>query len=282
MEDIKIDEMLKYRDQQKNITYGFTSPGLSFVYGFPGSFKSMLMSDLAVACATGKPWLKPVANTDIPPINTQKSSVIYVDLANGKNNIMTRFGALLRGYGINSAKNIPLHVFSASPDDLSAKDKQSMNKLKEKILSFNASMVFIDVFSLPAFGIKDDDPDIAGTLYNIKKITEDCLCCMVIIYTQLNISPRQNVEETTRQISLIDKEADFILRIERLKQIKNQVLLRPLKCKHAYLNIYQAEFQFSHWPNTNKLCSASFSSFQVMPPMSVQKATETFHLEMMM
>ncbi len=71
-------------------------PCLAKIYGPPGTLKSMLLMDLAVCVAIGRPWLQ---GGDLPPFKTVQSPVFWLDLDQGEAIMLQRLGALSRGLG---------------------------------------------------------------------------------------------------------------------------------------------------------------------------------------
>ena len=77
-------------------------PSLSILYGFPSSYKSFLLADMAVCVAAGKPWLEPLKGHVVHPFATTQGGVLFLDYDNGMKRTDERFTS------IKAAQIIPL------------------------------------------------------------------------------------------------------------------------------------------------------------------------------
>ena len=80
------------------------TPCLAIVYGAPGSLKSMLLADLAVCVAGGKPWLSGLPGGNIPGIPTTPAPVLWLDFDNGQRRSDERFAALAKAHEVAKAR----------------------------------------------------------------------------------------------------------------------------------------------------------------------------------
>jgi hypothetical protein len=157
-------EMLKRRPEPPRwIVEGvLEEESIVIVYGLAGSLKSMLIADLALCVAAGKPWLAPKAREDVPSRPTKQCGVMWCDLDNGARKTHTRFRALALAHNITTG--VPITFYSFPPLDLS--ETSPVVALRDAILTEGARLVVIDtLINATTIQNENDNAQLRGWSY---------------------------------------------------------------------------------------------------------------------
>jgi hypothetical protein len=157
---------------------------ITIFYGYPGSLKSSLVMDLAMAIATGQNWLPSMPNSlvSIPGILTKKAPVLWIDLDNGTEVTSNRIAAFSRGY--NAPLYTPFYWMSYPTPAIQASKSNSIASLSSHIannIPELPELIVIDTL-LRAAHVKDENSSEMDTvLNNIHKMAEDLKAAIIMI-----------------------------------------------------------------------------------------------------
>lgn len=155
---------------------------LTVCYGAPGAGKSFLLADMALAVATGRPWLPPQAGDHATkPRQVTGAPVLWVDYDNGQRVTADRFSAL--GYGHGAPADAPLYY--VCPDTrLDAGNPQSVAELSARVLATNARLVVVDNLGLVSGAADENSADMVNVMDGLKSVVRLTGAAVVVVHHQ--------------------------------------------------------------------------------------------------
>lgn len=156
------------------------SPGLVSVYGVPGDLKTMICLDMAVAVASGQPWLAP-----LPGIGTggdygvQQGPVLILDQDNGADRLKERFGALLRA---RNALDAPVHAICLPRPIFDASKPEDADLLASQIARLGAVLCIVDNLGTVSGGRDENSSQMVDVMANLRWIADQTESVLGIIH----------------------------------------------------------------------------------------------------
>jgi AAA domain len=178
---------------------------LALIHGEPGSGKSFLALDLAMASARGLNWFN---------ARTNGHCTVYM-AAESAHGFSNRLFACMKHHSLvdYNAKSIPLHVIPASPKLSGGDDYQCVIQTLGEIAEVECRPVdclFIDTVSSVMQGADENTSEGMGTLLaNAKRIREACGCAVILIHHD------SKVGKDARGHSSLKGDTDCIIQVER-------------------------------------------------------------------
>lgn len=243
-------------------------PSLSIVYGGPGSLKSMLLADLAVAIVAGAKWLEPLpTSTSEPGVTfvTSQAAVLWVDFDNGIRRTDERIEAFARARQL--APDAPLHYVSMPQPWLDASKATMMVELAELIAALGAKLIIIDNLGLITGDTEENSGEMAQVMGNLRWLCEETVSAVIVVHHQRKSSGANDKGirkgEMLRGHSSIEAALDLALLVER-KEGEDAVAVIPTKVRgFKEYNIFGAHFTYDHRPGTKDLALGRFYSLAV-------------------
>ena len=148
----------------------FAEGSLSAVVGHPGSKKTWLMLDAALAVADGSKWLGKA---------TEQGPALIIDEESGRRRLERRIAALARGRHV--AQDAPLFYVSLEQFDL--REEEDVKAVNELFLETQARLVIIDALAdfMPG-GDENTVKDVQPVLMALRKIAEETRAAIVLIH----------------------------------------------------------------------------------------------------
>jgi hypothetical protein len=133
-----VSDFMAVVDEVRWIVPGiFPERGLALIAGLPESTKTWQALDLAVAVASGQPWLH------LFPV--QKKNVLYIEQERPRAELQRRLGGVLRGRGLTIGGVPGLSILSQST--IRINDPESQSEFRSILSSTGAELVVVDSFS---------------------------------------------------------------------------------------------------------------------------------------
>jgi hypothetical protein len=153
---------------------------LGFIAAAPKKGKTWVALALAIAVATGRPFL----NQDVP----EPRVVLYVALEGHRAALRARVGAIARGMGINpDTDELENLRFIYKPRGLNLQDPVWAQKLRQSTNSINAALCIIDVLRAGARIKENDQAEFTHLAHNLQPITQDgCSLGILHHFTKLS------------------------------------------------------------------------------------------------
>jgi len=210
------DELLQPPRPPEYLVSGMVrTPGLVCVYGAPGDLKSMVLMDLAVAVASGKPWLAPLPEVGQGgSYRVRPSPVLWLDMDNGPNRLQERFGALCRGHLAGRpaihAISLPRPLFDASKPD-------EADLLAAQIRILGAGMCVVDNLGTVSGGRDENSSQMVDVMANLRWVSEFTGATLFVIHHARKGQGFSNAREgdRLRGHSSIEASLDLALLVER-------------------------------------------------------------------
>ena len=140
---------------------------LNIIYGAPGSLKSMIALDMALAVAGGQAWM-PGLFPGGQGASVTGSAVIWIDMDNGQRRTDQRVDAMSKRRRLpNSA---PFYYISMHTPSLIAHDVESMALLHDEIYALDARLVVIDNLGLVTGTVEENSAEMAQVMKNFRWI----------------------------------------------------------------------------------------------------------------
>jgi len=232
---------------------------LAIVYGAPGALKSMLLADLAVCVAAGKPWLDPLPGQAVTAFAVAAAApVLWLDIDNGARRTADRFEALARAHGVHPSA--PLHYVSMPTPPFVAGDAESVRNMAARILANGYRLVIIDNLSAIKGSVDENSDGMALVMASLRQLTEATGAAIVVIHHQRKGQARTNDGQGTRDgeslrgHSSIEASIDLALLVMRENGTPN-VMVKSTKDRDAGVAPFAAAFTFEH-DDTGRLYAA--------------------------
>jgi len=157
-------------------------PALVSIYGAPGSLKTMLAYDLAVAVASGTTWLPHLASE--PGTGggyaVNQAPGLIVDLDNGPEGLQERMGALARGRGLELPPE--LTAISLPHPSLNMARQDDMELLIEQAKVLRAGFILIDNLGTASGGADENSSQMVPIMDNLRYLTQTTGAVVLVIH----------------------------------------------------------------------------------------------------
>lgn len=238
-------------------------PGLVCVYGAPGDLKSMILMDLAVCVAGGRPWLDPLPNLGKGgAYQVKPGPILWLDMDNGEDRLRERFGALCRSRGLDLA---PLHAVSLPRPVYDASDSEEANLLAAQIRELGAVTCFIDNLGTVSGGRDENSAQMVDVMANLRWVAQDTGATIWVIHHARKGGAAQNggrEGDRLRGHSSIEASLDLALLVERME---DDVTIRSTKTRDDPVHPFTARWTFDKTPD-GALDTARFWHIENVPP----------------
>lgn len=227
---------------------------VNIVYGAPGSLKSMIVLDMAIAVANGSNWL-PGFNRGFPVMG---GSVIWIDVDNGSKRTDQRVDAMSkRG---NIPDDAPFYYSSMPDPALYANDIESMFLLQDAAVTLEAKLIVIDNLGLVTGDVDENSAMMAQIMRNFRTIAEMTGAAIVLIHHQRKGGAGQSrAGDALRGHSSIEAALDLALHVVR-ENNTNQITVTSTKTRGVDVPQVVADFWYRHIDGTNDLEEAWFEA----------------------
>lgn len=243
---------------------------VSIWYGYPGSLKSNIVMDMAMAVATGKSWLPSMPpDTTVIGRSVVQTSTIWIDIDNGEDVTEERIRAFGSVYGAD--KDTPFYYMPYP--DIRAVSPRYMADLTNFILSKNLFQPFIIIDTLlRAARVKDENASEMDTvMYNIRKMAEDLKATIAMISHSNKVNAGR-AGNALRGHSSIEGGVDSVFRVTRdgnsdLIEITNE------KARRKPVDAFTARWTYDADPVSDELIQARFYHAISVKVSKAQQAT---------
>ena len=152
-------------------------------YGYPGSLKSSIVLDAAMAVATGKPFLPamPGSGNNFPGFSTTRAPVVWIDLDNGTDVTAERLAAFSRGY--QAPPGVPFYWLSYPVPTIQATRRASVDALQAALLTLphRPGWIILDTL-LRAAGVRDENSsEMDIVMQNLHSLAENVGAALTVI-----------------------------------------------------------------------------------------------------
>ena len=174
----------KPRDPVQYIVDGmFRLPSLSIVFGAPGTLKSMLLTDMGVCIAGGKPWLGPAPGDEARvERQTLRKPVLWCDFDNGPLVMHERIKAISRCHGV--PLDSPFHYVSMPRPWLDASSVESMMLLENLVDGLEAKCVIIDNLRDISGGVDENGAAMGDVMSLLRRLADNSGSAVLLIHHQ--------------------------------------------------------------------------------------------------
>lgn len=221
----------------------FPLPSLSLLFGAPGSLKSLLLMDLCVCVASGKPWLG--------HFPVKQGSALWLDKDSGKDRLVRRFLALLCGHGL---ERCPVD-FLAFPQPTFVAAGPGAAEAVHRLISLTQrrGYVLIVLDNLGSVsGAKDENsPEMVEVMGRLRFITEETGAAVIVIHHKTK-SQRERPGDMLRGHSSIEGALDLALFLSRKGE--RLVYIQATKSRDIMPQPFHALFHFETKDNELTWC----------------------------
>lgn len=227
-------------------------------YGYPGSLKSSIVLDMAMAVATGKHFLPsmPGSGGTFPGYKTFQVPVFWIDIDNGEDVTAERIAAFAKTYKADPAT--PFYWMSYPEPALKASNQNSVNSIASFILNspYKPGWIIIDTL-LRAAGVKDENSsEMDAVMSNLHKFAEDLKAAMTVI----SHSRKENAGRAgngLRGHSSIEGGLDSVFYVDR-EENKDLIQVNNQKARRKPVDPFSARWTYIDDPVSDELLEARF------------------------
>lgn len=249
---------------------------LNILYGAPGSFKSMIALDMALAVAGGQPWLPGVFGQGVGAA-VKQAGVIWIDMDNGQRRTDQRVDAMSKTRHLPD--DTPFYYISMPTPSLIAHDVESMGILHDEVILLGAKMVVIDNLGLVTGTVEENSAEMAQVMKNFRWLAEKTGAAFLILHHQRKGGANGGrAGDALRGHSSIEASLDLALHAVR-EANTNQVTMRSTKTRGVDVPNAVMNFYYEHVPGTNDLALAYFTAVQVNHSEAILKQTIVAYTE---
>lgn len=243
---------------------------LNIVYGAPGSLKSMIALDMALAVAGGQAWM-PGLFPGGQGAMVKESAVIWIDMDNGQRRTDQRVDAMSKKRHLKN--DAAFYYISMPTPSLIAHDVESMALLHDEIYALDARLVVIDNLGLVTGTVEENSAEMAQVMKNFRWIAEKTGAALLLLHHQRKGGAAgARAGDALRGHSSIEASLDLALHVVREAQT-NQITIRSTKTRGVDVPNVVADFFFEHEPGTNDLADAWFTAIEVRKSEYLLKQT---------
>jgi hypothetical protein len=244
---------------------------VSIWYGYPGSLKSLLVMDMAMAVALGVPWLP-----DMPPNQkvlghkTVQTPIIWIDIDNGEDVVEERMRAIGSVYGADD--RTPFYYMPYPT--IRAVNESAMDDLTNFITQTQCIKPFIIIDTLlRAARVKDENSSEMDTvMYNLRKMSEVLGATMALI-SHSNKVNNGRAGNALRGHSSIEGGVDYVFRVKRDGH-SDTIEVENEKARRKPIDTFTARWTFTTDPVSDELETARFYNTQGIQASKQQQAID--------
>lgn len=187
---------------------------IGLAVGKPGDLKSMLVADMCVCLAAGKPWLggHPTENPTLPALQTRKIKVAWIDVDMGRHRMHRRIHALTSAHGTTGEG---LDIFTFPPLDIA--DPAAFDSLMRLVTQGGYGMVVLDTLinSMPSLISENDNASLARAMTMLRRMSDQTKAAVLGIHHPNKAAKNAKDSNSTRGGSAIIGAVDNALFVER-------------------------------------------------------------------
>ena len=253
-------DFYKPRPPLQYIVSGIVSPQtMGMFYGSPGDLKTMLLLDMAVCVAMGKPWLEIAPwQKGGKPLATIQKPVVWIDQDMGKNRIHERYNAI--GKQHKAPPDTPLKAYTLQNPYFDANNMASVAVMAARIAG--AGLAIFDNLGTISGGVDENSSLMRVVMANMRWLAETTGAAILIIHHQRKsngiIGGRAG--DALRGHSSIEASLDFALHVDR-EPYSDQITLKSTKTRGQEIEPFTAYFAYTRDQN-KELETARFYSVE--------------------
>ena len=214
--------------------------GVVMVYGSPGDLKSMLLADMALCVAAGRPWLSGMGgDPDVRPWAVGAGPVLWLDADNGGDRTERRLAALVRGHGIR--RDAPLELVSFPSPAFVASDPASVAMVVRAIRERGAVLLVVDNLAAVSGGADENSAAMQSVVGGLRRIAEETGSGIVVVHHSTKAIPVGRPGNAVRGWSGIEGALDLALQSSR-ESGSDVITLRSTKTRDVPVSPFSALF----------------------------------------
>ena len=244
---------------------------LSIWYGAPGVMKSLILADLAVCVAAGRPWLAD-RKRDGGHLTTA-GPVLWLDFDNGARRTHERFAALAAAHKVSTSA--PLHYVSMPEPGFDAGDTESCAALAQRIVNLNAQLVIVDNLGVIIGNADENSAERQRPMQGLRWLTEATGTAIVVLHHQRKTSNAPGAGggrtgDGLRGHGSIEAKLDYAVMVSRED---DNLTLTGTKVRGPGLSKLGATFDYTN-DDSHELLAARFTGFDATAAASDEKAAK--------
>ena len=221
----------------------FPLPSLSLLFGAPGSLKSLFLMDLSVCVAAGKPWLG--------SFKVKQGNVLWLDKDSGRDRLVRRFLALMRGHEVESCGV----DFLAFPQPTFVVGGPGATEAVHRLISLaerrRYSLIVLDNLGSVSGARDENSPEMIEVMGRLRFICEETGAALIVIHHKTK-GKRDRPGDMLRGHSSIEGALDLALFLERRGE--HLVHVQATKSRDVMPEPMYARFRFDSKDNELTWC----------------------------
>jgi hypothetical protein len=217
---------------------------VNLIYGFPGSYKSLLVLDMCLALATGKNFLPSMPGNTVVNmgVKTMQLPAYFIDFDNGIDVSFERESAIGKSYQADNGTPF----FHISMPDWKGADPKSVNEMIDTLKSYPIQPRVIVLDTLLRFaGVRDENSSEMDTVMKaVRKISEQ-LQAIVFLISHSNKNNYGRAANALRGHSSIEGGVDSLFVVKR-EPNSDIVTVEQQKARRNAVDSFSARFTYKH------------------------------------
>lgn len=241
-------------------------------YGYPGSLKSSIVLDMAMAVSTGNNFLPsmPGATNIFAGYKTFQVPVFWIDIDNGEDVSAERIAAFATTY--KAPANTPFYWMSYPDPSVIASNTGSMNKITSFLLNsaYKPGWIIVDTL-LRVAGVKDENSSQMDLVMgNLHKLAVDLRSALTVI-SHSRKEKTGRAGNGLRGHSSIEGGLDAVFYVDR-EEKSDIITIENHKSRRKPIDDFSARWTYINDPINDDLLEARFYH-ETVSRISKQQAT---------
>lgn len=226
---------------------------LSIIYGAPGTLKTMLLIDMAIAVASGQRWLTEREGSG--GRETKQVPVLVCDFDSGRRPVKQRLHAAMRARGLGL--DLPIFYVSMPEPWLDASMPDSMAVLERAVEDCRAGLVIVECLRSISGSVEENSAEMGTIVSNFRRLSERAACAVTLSHHQRKGETNGRAGDALRGHSSIEAGLDLALLVKR-EDDSETISLKATKVREAPVKEFGAEFEYTQLVDSRDLYSMMF------------------------
>jgi hypothetical protein len=238
-------------------------PGIITIFGPPKQFKTLIVQELALCCASGLPWLTQMDGSG--GFRTNFTGFYWIDLEIGERLLMERFSSFVRGREV--PEDSPLFFTSMPSPILRADRLDDMAALLNRVTSLGVGAVVVDHLGAALGDAQESTDDVGEIMTNFRYLASDAGVTVFLIHHQTKGGGGRYGDsmDSARGHGSIIANSDLALLVKRDSKDKDIAKIIPVACRLSDdFGEIGARWTFEHEQSSKMLKTARFFSTTII------------------
>jgi putative DNA primase/helicase len=206
----------------------------TILFGPPGALKTMLVLDLALCVASGRSWLTPLRDDQegTQAYEVLQTSVLLIDIDNGRRRISNRLAALSRGLDVPAGAPLAYVCFPDDPPFVASRPEPVQAVIRAATRT-GAKLIIIDNLLAVSGGANENSSEMGPVMLGLRQLVETTGAAVLVLH-----HPSKD-KRWIRGFSGIEGALDLTLEVTR-EGHENKIDIRSVKVRDLPIEPFSA------------------------------------------